>query len=118
MLDITNYNVKRPITKAEYDDRVKKGLIKYGESVAVLNESGIPTITEYILLPYDHWWKEDVKMLQKDNWQNKRLLVYIYKHREDLWAYMVEKNVIPKDVMEDVINTVKNETEYIEFWKE
>jgi len=102
MLDITNYNVKRPITKAEYDDRVKKGLIKYGESVAVLNEGGFPAITEYIMIPQEVFWKPTIDELKKDNWQNKRLLANIYKDRKDFWAYMVENNIIPVDIFHEI----------------
>lgn len=113
MLDLTNYNVKRPITKAEYDERVKRGLIKYGESVSVLNECGYPPVSEYVII-FPPGWLDTIEELKKDNWQDKHRLKVIYKYHNGLWEYMKEKNITPVEI----INEIENETEYIEFWKE
>ncbi len=110
MLDLSNYDIeiKKPLTRAEYDERVKKGLIKYGEVVEVYNEYG--KIVDCIII-FPPNWESTIEDLQKDNWQNKRLIRHIYKDREDLWAYMKENNRIPKDV----INEIESEEEKLEW---
>ena len=121
MLDLTNYDVNvnfnKPITQAEFDERLEKGLLKPGDVVDVYNEKGFPTITEYIIISGDRWWQDDVKMLQRDNWQNRRLLVNICKYREEFWGYMKENNIIPKDIAYEIENKVEKEkSELMEFW--
>lgn len=122
MLDLSSYDVKvntnKPITQAEFEEKLKKGLLKAGDVVQVYNEGHFPAITEYRIIPYDHWWKDDVEMLQRDNWQNRRLLVNICKDREDFWAYMKEKNIIPNDIItKDVLYEIEQEAKYGEFWQ-
>lgn len=58
-------------------------------------------------------WKPTIKELQKDNWQNKRTLVNICKHQKELWAYMIENNIIPKNI----IYEIENEAKYGECWR-
>lgn len=50
MLDLTNYNVdvNIPITRAEYEERERKGLIKIGEKIRVIENSG--NIVTYITI--------------------------------------------------------------------
>ena len=51
MLDLTNYNVdvNIPITQAEYEERKRKGLIKSGEQIRVIDNNG--NVTIYITIP-------------------------------------------------------------------
>lgn len=53
MLDLTNYDVdiKKPLTRAEFDERVEKGLIKSGETVEVYDNYGHIVRTKLVIIP-------------------------------------------------------------------
>lgn len=61
MLDLTNYNVdvKRPITQAEYEERIEKGLIRSGEEIEVIENSGKVAI--YVTIPPPKSVEKEVK---------------------------------------------------------
>lgn len=53
MLDLTNYDVdiKKPLTRAEFDERVEKGLIKSGETVEVYDNYRHIVRTKLVIIP-------------------------------------------------------------------
>lgn len=122
MLDLTNYdvevNINKPLTEEELNERVAKGLIKHGDIVELDNGYGYPQKTEIWIFPRDRGWKDDIEMLQRNNWQNRTLLVNRCKDSEDFWAYMKEKNIIPNDIItKDVLYEIEQEAKYGEFWQ-
>lgn len=109
---------KRTLTREEFDEGLQKGLIEVGDIVKVYNEGKIPEITEYRIIPYDRWWRDDVEMLQRNNWQSRNLLVNMCKEREDFWAYMKEKNIIPNDIItKDILYEIEQEAKYGQCWR-
>ena len=111
MLDLTSYNIEvnnnKPITKAEYRERVEKGLIKNGDVVEVLSDYGIPVKTELHILSVPPGANDEIKKFEKENWKDKHHLKVICKCNEWLWRYMKEKNVIPKDIAEETEITLE-----------
>lgn len=121
MLDLTSYNIEvnnnKPITKAEYRERVEKGLIKNGDVVEVLSDYGIPVKTELHILSVPPGANDEIKKFEKENWKDKHHLKVICKCNEWLWRYMKEKNVIPKDIAEETeITLEKEKSGLMEFW--
>ena len=110
MIDLTNYDVevKKALTQAEYDERVEKGLIKHGDIVDVYDNWGnIKKVKLCIISPPG--WIDTIKKLKKNNWQDKHELGLIYKYQEELWACIKERNVIPKDIANEIEKEIKKE---------
>lgn len=114
MIDLTNYDIemKKALTQKQFEERIEKGFIKSGDIVDVYDNYANTVKTKYVcILPPS--WISTIKDLQKENWQNKRLLKYIYTKQEDFWAYMKRNNIIP----EDILNERESEEEQNGLWK-
>ncbi len=77
------------------------------EAINTKESTWKPKEIEAIIFPPS--WNENIKDFQKDNWQNKKLLLYTYKYLNDFWNYMKENNIIPKAIEEEIENTTNIE---------
>lgn len=105
MIDLSNYNVNvnKPLTQAEFDERIKKGLIKSGDIVEVYNAWGYPVKTEHIVIPPP--MSDAIKYYELTNWKTAKQLYLTHRH---IWEKFKAKGQIPYDVLNEVEKESKN----------